>query len=366
MVGPITPDSPNAALRLMALQRPHPLDREDLGAVDLHLASFRMHDWDHEAEMDAAAHRVFLIEQQGLIASVIDASRMGLFDLYPGAQGLSAVPDPDERRRALWRWMSSVKYLLRDDAVRAWVDGDHAGAIERAAAMMRIARQLSGMPHADVMYSLVADRWAADALELLATMASHPSATHADRAAIRAALAVLDGADPLRLLVRTRRTIAAYDVVIADGLRVPDGSAELWGLIAQIHAADLLAEAIMRPMREALHAMDPESPAPSEGPAGLSTWMESNLPIVLEELGGMTADDLRRAYRRARPLVRVALDELAAHPPDRKILRSLRDRVEKDDTGIAALLGLPSLDLIVRAHLELMDARQAVWEMLED
>lgn len=363
---PIRLDAPNAALRFLALQASHPLSREEIGAVDLHLASFRMHDWDFEAEMDPVSYGAFLAGQQDFITAIADASRMDRYDMQPAAAGYYGVPDREDPRNSMVRWMNDVRRLLRDDAIRAWVEDDHKVAIGRVETMVRVARQIPRSTHAYTLDNLLSVSWAAGAIDLLEAMAADPEASRSDRDRIREVLGLLSGDDPLGHFENMRRVIASYDVLVSSELEDPNGGAALWRLVAEVHAVNVAIEEVMRPMRDAVSATSgADGSGEVEAPSRKDGWT-AMVESILDQLDGLTAADLRRSYRTANPQVAKALAELNKDDPDPEVFSDISDALETDGTGIPDILHLSFLNTYVRTHRQFLRQRNELQRILTE
>lgn len=364
--GPISLGSPNAAMRYLAIREAHPLDQASLGWVDTDLDRFGMVDASDDPRHDPAAHREYLIAQQPVIGLIAEASRLEEFDLHPGSRGYRGGPDPDGARAGIMSWMSRVRRLLQDDAVRAWVDGDHAAAIGHAEIMVRIARQRTRTSYPDALDHLLANAWAGAALELLEAMASHPDRTEQDRVRMLHALELLGGSDPIGHFANMRRVLASYDQLVALGLVEPQGSLALWHTVAQAHAIDTVIDSVMKPFEEAAGELV-RSGAPATDPLKHpAIEVDALIRAIASELDDLTIDDLRKSYRQARPWVSVAMDELAAAEPDPITLRRIQSELELDETGIPDVLQLTVLSRYVESHQRNLERRERVREALED
>lgn len=356
----ISLDSPNAAMRLIALRREHPLERRSIGDVDIHLDEFRMIDWEEEAELDPAAHRRYLLEQQGVIASITEASRLDRFDLYPNSPGYRGRIEQDGPRTGMLSWIGIVRKLLKDDAVRAWIDGDRDAALDRVETMVRLARQVTWTSYADQLDRLYAQVLLGSSLDLLDAMLHHPATTNADRARMRAIVGLLDGRDPLGQYEALRRVVASYDLFVATGIAEPDGSPALWLVVGQIHAVDAATQLILKPHFGGLPSAPGNSDDVSNTHADQAEQLQALIDSIVAELDDLTIRDLRNSYRRAQPQVRTALDELAKENPDLEVFRTIRDKMSTDETGIPEVLHLPFLRSIVGTTQRILAHRDQV------
>lgn len=343
----ISMDSPNAAMRLIALRRDHPLDRRSIGDVDIHLDEFRMIDWKDEAELDSAAHRRFLLEQQGVIASITEASHLDRFDLYPNSLGYRGRIEQSGPRTGMLSWIGVVRKLLKDDSIRAWIDGDRVAALDRVETMVRLARQMTWISHADPLDLLFAQILLASALDLLDAMLHHPATTNADRDRMRAIVGLLDGRDPLGQYEALRRVVASYDHFVATGIAEPEGSPALWVVVGQMHAVDAATQLIVKQQIGSLYPAPGSSDDASNTQADQAEQLQALIDSIVAELDDLTIRDLRNSYRRAQPLVRTALDELAKENPDLEVFRLIRDELSTDETSIPEILHLPFLRSMV-------------------
>jgi hypothetical protein len=362
----LSDDSPNAALRYLALREAHPLVQDEIGMVDLHLDGFRMIDWNDEAELEPTAYQAFLIEHQGFLESMAQASQIAHYNMQTDAAGYYGVVEREGPRVGMVGWMGNVRRLIRDDAIRAWVAGDHGAALDRVETMVRIARQLPRTSHAHSLDLLLASSWAGVALDLLDSMASHPSATGADRGRMRQIVALFDGPDPLDHFAAMRNTIASYDLFVSSELRETEGGAALWHMIGQVHAVDLVIDQIMKPMREAAAMLDGETDSTPSETYNHTMQTDAMIDAIIQQLDGLTVEDLRRSYRHAHPFVRIAIEELAKDDPELDVFRQIKEKLESDETGIPEILHLTVLRSYVHSHQRILRQRDDLHANLRD
>ncbi|MEZ6319342.1 MAG: hypothetical protein R3B49_11430 [Phycisphaerales bacterium] len=200
----ISADSENAAGRYLWLDaQVTGEDKLANGLIDdERLDEWTASEWAEEFVREHAADgaptperwRERLGELQAMIGAYVEASKLERFDLCWDT-GMDAEPmtEGDPRRGGLG-CMRRLAAIVCDDALRCWIDGDRAGAVERAAATVRAGAQLSGS-HEVLIHSLVAADMMEKGTELLARMGEANEDPTID-AAIRGALAPVNPEDP--------------------------------------------------------------------------------------------------------------------------------------------------------------------------
>jgi len=345
--------SPNAALRYMALIAEVRDDPFQTGILEQGCELFDIGDWDDDLPSEAA-YRAYLSGRRRVLEAIGAASELDSFDAYPGATGYHDMRDRSEPRSRLVPGMRDLTRLLRDDAIRAWVDGEHTVAVSRIETMFRMAMQSGRSGRGPLLDGLVAHSIMAQGLELLGGMARCPELDGDAASRMRAALDLIEGDDPLGFYPHARDIAASYDAFVAAGLSEPEGGVPLWISITRAQLGNAWIEEVLG---QFMAGLEPDT---SGQESGLAVDSEGVVRTAVCSLGGIDADGLRCTYQEARPLVRQAIDELAREKPRQSVFEGIANRVSDDETGLTDILHLGVLTRSIRQYQRALAERDGI------
>lgn len=297
-------------------------------------------------------------------------ARQELFDQFRHASLLASFGDfgeepayfesrlpQDDPRRVLLGTMRLITLALADDAQRLWIQGDHATAIERIRTIFHIAMQMKLDESYESLDGMVAVAIANVGLKRIRRMSQTEQATPEQIRSMLGAVELLSGEDPLGVYCERRRTMCSYQAWLADQLESPDGTLELWALIARFHEAN---ELVGQLFRNAINNTDMGLPEPD-----LGLTNEQILEQLINELDEISVSMIRAQYLRCEPLVNTAMRELESGSPDIEVIAALGLQLEDDPTGVSDILGLSTLESFLRAYQMFLEERDSVHNLLQ-
>lgn len=360
---PISADSPNAAGRYLWLCGQITVEDKLADGIidDERLDAWTAVDWAAEFVSEHADDgaptperwRERLVELQPVIGAYIEASRLDRYELYR-EPSQSAVPfaENDPRRNALVG-MRQLADIVRDDAVRCWTAGDRAGAVERVAATLRAATQLQSSKTV-LLHALVAGSIMEDGLGLLTGMGAANDDPAID-AAIRGALAPLEGDDPAGIRAAWRHEYVVSRDWIGEQLEIEGGGLELWMALGRMAGLRAVLDGLLQ---SASDAVEGEGDPDNIGRVDADDVIEQ----VGRDLGGLSVEDLRDAYDTARKAGNRVLRKWdgSGSEAERRAFRKADRVAKRDPTHIADLMGLYPQRL-AESIARVVEARDRAW-----
>jgi hypothetical protein len=203
----------------------------------------------------------------------------------------------------------------------------------------------------DPLNPIIGTSIATNALEQYQWMLRDPSCTAEDREAIRLAMSMVEGDDPINLNRTTGLFVLTIDNWMQKQLMIEGGSDEFWYYFGMIHGATRLVEAMFKD--------------PSSLDAALSN-IEQIRQDLLDDLEDIDFKDIQEAYNRSHPIAVELGTSLIENTATESRISKLLERTEDDETGIADAMMLSFCKTTFRNTQQLKKIRSEVIRLAED
>lgn len=347
---PLRSDSPYAGVRLVLIEEQiltSGFDRQSYFEHDD--SKFRTVSFKDESDT-SDAYKQWLLNNQEIIHAITDTSL--LKELFPTSDLIIydkfSEGDPRMDYAGAFR---QITLVMRAESARLWFEGDLSGAIDCIDSLIRLSLLSRDYSTRSVIHALMANAVIAMALEHYQWMIQNPKCTMNARDEISDSLEPLAGSDPVKLDLTTGLNILSIHDWLDRQMAIENGSDELWYTIGALHSTQHVVNQLFE------QSLDGKV---------VSIDQEETIRRVLEELDGITFEDIVQAHSEYGPLAAEVGQSLLSGTAQIERLKVVSDLIDDDNTGISDLLLISSAYRVHRSTLRLIDQRDELLRFLAE
>ncbi len=199
----------------------------------------------------------------------------------------------DDPRGSFNGGMRRFARVLKDDAIRLWIEGDREAAIDRAEAIVRIGRHIAS-PGGRLIDALVSGAIQRLGLDLIERMGA-AGPTDDDRDRLITICLLVPTVDPTSVKSVWASQYFAQREFVERQLEVDGGGDALWVQMGMILGVEQVLKQMFNPVLEALESDGEVEPLPDDWPNGSFSIAEA-FRASEEQFGSLSYDDLVAAF----------------------------------------------------------------------